>query len=106
MALIPGDMRHTIKVIAITSIRDEYGAEVQSESTLYTLRAAIKYLGANKGIDLNEIFSSQSLQFSTYYRSFDLTHLIEFKGKRYKITGIIEIGYREGLTINTELINE
>jgi len=106
MALIPGDMRHTINVVEVTSTRDEYGAEVLTESTLYTLRASVKYGVGNKGIDLNEIFSHQSIQFSTYYRSFDPTHIIEFKDRRYRIISITEIGYREGLIINTELINE
>lgn len=106
MTLIPGDMRHTIKVISITSTRDDYGAEVQSESILYQLRASVKEVSGNKELNLNEKFLSKTVIFTTYFRNFDASCGIEFKGSRYNIINKSEIGFREGLLITAELINE
>lgn len=107
MPLIIGDMRHVIIVKSLTSTVDEYGSAAESYATLMTLRAAVKFLSGSKLIDNKEIFSSQTLQFSTHYRStITPTCRIEYEGKNYRILSIDVIGFHDGLTINTELINE
>lgn len=107
MAIQVGEMRYTIKVKSLSSVKDEYGAAEEVYTNLVTLRASVKYLSGSKGIDLNEIFTSQAIQFTTYYRSvIEPTMRIEFNNKAYRILSIAEIGFKEGLLITTELINE
>jgi len=106
MGVVAGDLRHRIKIIQYTITRDpNYGSEVITPTEVMSLRAGVKHISGAKGIDLKEVFSSQSLQFTTYYRAIDTEMVIEYNSKQYRITALIEIGYREGLLINAELIN-
>ena len=106
MGIIAGELRHVVTITQLTTVRDAYGAVTESYSTLYTLRAGVKSLSGTKGIELKEIFTSQVLQFTMYYREITETMRITYKSKAYRILNIEEIGYREGLKINAELIND
>lgn len=106
MAVIAGDLRYKIEVKRLTKVKDEYGATVDTYTTVYTLKAGVKYTNGSKGISNNEIFNSQSIQLTTYYRAIKDTDRILFNNKNYKILFINEIGFREGLQINIELIND
>ena len=107
MAVIPGEMRYKIKIITIKVTKDIYGADVTSTETLHTLRAARKQAGGGKGINNDEIFANEQIQFTTHYRSGITTkNEVEYNSKRYRILSVTEIGFKEGLQINTELINE
>lgn len=107
MALIIGDMRSVIKVMSFTTTRDEYGADIDTYTELMSIRAAVKFLSGTKTIDNKEIFAAQSLQFSTHYRGTITEAMrIDYDGKKYRILSIAEIGFKEGLLINCELINE
>jgi len=107
MALITGDLRYSIKIMQLTTSKGTYGEAVESYTLLTTLRAAAKFLNGTKAIDNSETFTTQSIQFTTHYRP-AVTALmrVEFEGKNYRILSLAEIGYKEGLIINTELINE
>jgi len=106
MSVVAGDLRYRIKIIQYTVTRDPvYGSEVITPVEIMEIRAAVKHISGTKGIDLKEVFASQVLQFTTYYRAIDSDMEIEHEGKRYRILSIAEIGYREGLNINAELIN-
>lgn len=107
MPLIIGNLRNKIKVMSFTVTRDEYGAEVETYTELAALRAEVKFVSGNKVIDNKEIFAAQSVQFITHYRSTVTEAMrIDYDGKKYRILSLEEIGYKEGLKINTELINE
>lgn len=105
--MIIGDLRHSISVLGKTIIKNEYGAETVNWVTKTTLRAGRKYIGGDKTVDNKEVFSSQRILFTTLYRSIITENdIILFQNKRYLIKSIAEIGFREGLQIDTELINE
>jgi head-tail adaptor len=106
MSIIPGDLRNNIIVKRLTTSKDAYGSTKESYSSLYNLRAKVKYNSGTKTVDNNEIFNSQNITFSLYYRSILTSDRIEFNSKNYRILFINEIGFREGLEIVTELIND
>lgn len=106
MAIIAGDLRHIINVTRLYTITDDYGATVDSYNTVMTIRAAVKYLSGTKTINNDEIYNTQTLQLTTYHRDILDTDRIQFKNKNYKILFINEMGYREGMLITIELINE
>jgi len=105
--VIIGDLRHVIQVIGKTITKDEYGAETTVWANKIRLRAGRKYVGGDKTIDNKEVFNSQRIVFTTLYRNtITENDRIEFNGKKYSINSIVEIGFKEGLQIDTELINE
>ena len=99
-------MRHKILVQEKTVNRDEYGAESISYTTVFTLKAAVKYVGGSKGTDANEIFTTNTVVFETHYRDINEEMIILFKDQKYRINYIAEVGYRSGLQITAEKINE
>lgn len=101
-----GNMRYVIEVQESITSKDQYGSQVEVFSTIYTLRAQIKYVSGNKGLNNEEIFTSQVVQFFTHYRDINEKMIILFNDKKYKINFIEELGFKEGLSINCELINE
>lgn len=105
--VILGDLRHSIQVIGKTITKDEYGAEKVIWSNKIKLRAGRKYLGGEKTTDNKEVFNSQRIVFTTLYRNtITENDRIIFNNKKYLIKSIVEIGYKEGLQIDTELIND
>jgi len=107
MAIIAGNLRYKITFQQSVNTRGGYGNEKQGFSDFMTLRASVKYLNGSKGIDNNEIFTSYGIEFTTYYRNgIDAKMIILFDNKKFRINNISEIGYKEGLLISTELINE
>jgi SPP1 family predicted phage head-tail adaptor len=101
-----GEMRNDIIVQRKTTIKDNYGAEADIFTDTLYLKAAVKYNSGNRGLNNEEVFNSRNITFTTYYRSITESMRILFNDKKYKITFISVIGYNEGLSINTELINE
>jgi len=102
----PGELRHEITVQSLSSARDEYGAITETYSTFAVLRAGVKFISGTKGLDNKETFSSQVVKFTTYYREVKETMRILHHTKLYRILSIEEVGFKEGLIINAELINE
>ena len=101
------DFRYKIFIQLPTATKDEYGAESIVYTTIYTLKAGKKSLGGSKGIDANEVFTSNNLVFETHYRS-GITDecIVLYDDKKYKINQITEIGFKIGLQITVEKINE
>jgi SPP1 family predicted phage head-tail adaptor len=105
--VIFGDLRHVIQVIGKTITKDEYGAETTVWTNKIRLKAGVKYAGGDRTIDNKEIFNSQRIIFTTLFRkTITENDRIEFRGKKYFIKSIVEIGFKEGLQIDTELIND
>ena len=107
MGILVGDLRYKLEVIKPTLTKNSYGEAIETWSNLHTLRAARKYLGGSKGIDNSETFTSDTLEFTTHYRK-DITPImrIVFAGNTYTINNIQEIGFKDGLKITAEKINE
>jgi SPP1 family predicted phage head-tail adaptor len=100
------NMRHKIYVKQAISVRDAFGAETITYETVFKLKAEVKYISGSKGVDANEIFTSNNIQFITHYRAVKEDMIIVWNNKKYRINFIQEINYKEGLIITTELINE
>jgi len=107
MALIIGDLRYSIKIKQLTATKDDYGSATNTYTDLMTLRSGVKFVSGTQKIDSKEIFNSQVIQFTTHYRSaIENTMRIEFEAKQYRILSIDVIGFKEGLILNAELIND
>ena len=107
MAIVLGNLRYSIQVITKSITKDEYGAEKIVWSNKIKLRADRRFITGDKTIDNKEVFNSQRLVFTTLYRSNIIeSDRIVFDGKTYSINSISELGYKEGLQIDVELINE
>lgn len=107
MLIILGDLRHSIDVTAKAITKDDFGAESITWNTLYTnLRASVKYGKGFKDVQEHEIFPKQFLIFSTHYRNISTENRIVWKGKRYIINIVEEIGFKEGLNIHCDLLND
>lgn len=104
--IIIGDLRHSIQVIGKQVTKDEFGAETVVWINKIKIRAGRKYLGGDRTIDGKEVFNSKRLVFTTFYRNITEDDRIIFDGKKYLIKSIVEIGFKEGLQIETELIND
>ena len=104
--IIVGDFRNIIQVQRLTTTKDAYGSASETYATVYTLRAGVKYTTGTKLVDNNELFNSQTLVFTTHYRSILDTDRIVFNGNKYKILFIAVVGFNEGLQITVEKINE
>lgn len=105
--MIAGNLRYKIEILTPSKTKGEYGAEKEIFVNYMTLRAAKKELSGTKGMDNNEIFNSYKIEFTIYYRKgINETMRIRYNDRDYKINFIKEIGYKEGLTIDTELINK
>lgn len=105
--MILGNLRFSIQVISKTVTKDEFGAETVTWSNSIKLRADKKFAGGDKTVDNKEVFNSHRIIFTTLYRTaISEDDRIIFKDKTYLINSISEIGFKEGLQIDTELIND
>jgi len=107
MGILVGDMRYKIIVNESTKYKNSYGEEIETWATVHTLRAIKKYIGGSKGINNEETFTSDNLEFTTHYRK-DITPVmrIDFEGNKYLINNIQVVGFNEGLKITVEKIND
>jgi head-tail adaptor len=102
----PGLMRDDIIVQRRTIIKDNYGSEEEIFTDYLYLKSSAKYNAGGRGIDNMEVFNSRTITFTTYFRPITESMRIIYDSKTYRILFIAELGYREGLQITTELINE
>lgn len=105
--MILGNLRYSIQVISKSVTKNEYGAEIVTWNNSFKLRVDYKNAGGTKTIDGKEVFNSQRLIFTTFFRyGISEDDRIIFQGKKYLIKSIVQIGYKEGMQIDTELIND
>ena len=105
--IIAGELRQKIIVKELTTSRDPInGSIIETWTPKYTYRAKVNNRAGSKGVINDEIFNTQTVVFTTYYRHIVDTDRIEYKGNDYKIMMIGEFGNNEGLDIITERINE
>lgn len=104
--LIIGNLRQSIIVLKKTITKNEYGAESIVWIEFMNLKADVKYNNGTKVVNEKEIFNNVNLLFTTHYRSITNDMRILFKNQKYLINMIEEIGYKDGLIIHSELINE
>jgi len=108
MSNIIGDFRYSINVLAKSISVNEYGAENTTWITIINkLKCSVKYGKGMQEISTHEVFPKQYIIFNTYYRNnISTENRIEFKGKKYLINIVEEIGFKESLNIHCDLIND
>lgn len=106
MSIDINNMRYKILIQSATKTKDVYGAESVTYTTIFTLKAAKKPAGGSKGLDSAEVFTSNNLIFETYYRSITEDMIVVYEGNKYRINQIVEVGFRAGMQLFVEKINE
>ena len=104
--LIVGNFRYNITVIRKTVTYNDYGSEIITWNPVYTLKCSKKYGKGLKIENNHEVFSKEFIIFSTHYRNIQIDDRIQLDEKNYLINLIEEVGYREGLNLHCDLINE
>jgi hypothetical protein len=103
--MIISDFRWIIQVKRYVSGKDTYGAINDTYSPYLELKCSIKFNGGNKLIENNEIYNTKTILITTHYRDIIESDIIVFKNEDFKILSIVEIGWKEGLQILAEKIN-
>ena len=103
--MIIGQMRYRIEILIPAIDNDEYNSNKEIYINYLTLKAGKKEITGNKTND-KEIFSTARIDWNIYFRKGITENMrIKYNNKQYRILYIQEIGNKEGLTIQTELIN-
>jgi phage head-tail adaptor, putative, SPP1 family len=104
--MISGNLRYWIDILSPQTVKDEFGAEQETFVLFTNLRAEKKEISGNYMLDNKEIFHSNRVDWTIYYRK-NLTDKmrVKFDGKEYRILYIREIPFRQGMILETELIN-
>ena len=100
------EFRYDILIQEAVKTKDSYGAENVTYTALFTLKAAKKPAGGSKGIDSAEIFTSNNLIFEIHYRNITEDMIVVYEGNKYRINQIVEVGFRAGMQLFVEKINE
>jgi SPP1 family predicted phage head-tail adaptor len=105
--MIIGELRYPIVIKSLVTSRDpNNGSVIETWTTKYTLKAKISGGKGSKTTQNQEIFNTSTLVFTTHYRDIEDTDRIYYDGDIYKIMMQGEIGYKEGLEIIAEKIND
>lgn len=100
-----GELRRNILIKRKSMVKDEFGGNKESWYNHLSLRANVKYITGGENIDGKEIFNNVKIQYTTYYRDIKETDRILYNNKEYNILSINEIGFKAGLEIIADLIN-
>ena len=105
--MIIGLMRYKIEVLTPALVVDEYNSTKEIYINYITLKAGLKELSGTKTTDNNELFAATRIDWNIYFRKVINEKMrIKYNNKQYRILYIQEIGIKEGLLIQTELIND
>ena len=100
-------MRYDIIVKRLTITRDPLnGSPIQTWADQFKLKAKIPRGSGNKTIENEEIFNTSTKTFIIHYRDILEKDRIYYNEDWYKIMLINEIGFKEGIEIVAEKINE
>lgn len=99
-----GELNRLITIKQPTFTQDGTGQEVPAWSNLASVYAKVKYDRGREGLSEDVEVNRLSRTFIIYFRD-DVTEKmqIEYDGDTFDIIAINQIGYREGLEIQTDL---
>lgn len=104
--MIIGDLRYKIEILNPVLVKDEYGAENTTWQVFATLRAGKKEISGTKLIDNQEYFNTNRIDWMIHYRrNINENMRVRINNKEYRILYIRELVYKDGLVLETELIN-
>ena len=102
-----GALNENITILRSQKNRDEYGIDKESWEVLTKTKAAVKYLSGSKTVDVQEVFFSETVEFTVrYYHNILPTDRICYYGQQYRIISINPDKRNNSQTLVTELINE
>lgn len=102
-----GLLNETIKLYAKKKIRDEYGYETTELVIKGQYRARITHKSGNRSNENGEItFTNFDTITVRHYVKVDPTDVIEWDGRKYRITYISRDRLKQATNIEVELINE
>lgn len=103
----PGNMTQLVTLQQDTgSSKDAFGAPVESWGTLAQVWARVVWLGSRERFRGQRTLAAKAASVQIYYRT-DITeqHRVLIGAEQFEITGIKELGDREGLDLACELVN-
>jgi len=104
-----GELREEVVVLRPVEARDDFGAQTLTWEEQQTLRMKVVSQSGMKADEQHEVVQSYSVVFFCYYwmrGSLTERHLLEWEGRRYRITSIAGNVRRNELQIVTEQVNE
>ena len=102
-----GQLIERIAFYAMTVTRDAYNAATESYTKTIDTRAGVTYLSGDKTLSSDEKFFSGTVFFNIRYRAGITESMqIEWRGDKYAISYIQEVGYKDSLRITASKINE
>lgn len=105
-----GNAYHRIVFYSKTTVRDEFGAYVDTYTSLLDTRGEIKYTGGSKSLSADEIFYSRNMELTIRYRDeLDETMRVTIDGDTetyYEILYMEMLGRRESLRFSLNKINK
>ena len=102
-----GLRHHVIEIQKPVTVKDDYGAMVDTWVTHITTRADIDFKRGERVLDIHEKTSSYSVDFRIRrYHEVDETMRVLFNGRKYRINFIPPIVDRQMQVLSTTLINE
>lgn len=84
-----GRFRDKVEILRKTVTKDEFGAEKEVWTTVFTLYADIVYMNSKKYMNANELFTQRTIKVITYLRSVKLNDLVVFEGEKYRIIDVV-----------------
>ena len=98
--MVIGRMDRRIIVQVNTPVKDDSGEPIESWAALVTLWAAVTPQSADESLEGDQIHGTAETEFRIRYRSdVDVANRISYNSQFYDITGVVELGRREGLLI-------
>lgn len=104
-----GELRWTVRVLRPVEEKNDFGEVRLSYEEQQTLRMKVASQSGVKADEQHEVVQSYSVVFFCYYwmrGSLTERHLLEWEGRRYRITSIAGNVRRNELQIVTEQVNE
>lgn len=98
-----GKLDRRIKIKSSTFAQDAYGEDIATESTLATVWARLMTQLPSEVFAAGSDQTSERVIFQIRKRSDVLeTHVVEYSGNRFEITGIQEVGRNNRLNLTCE----
>ncbi len=101
-----GKLRNKVTILRKSTVKNDFGEEIETYTPIYNLRAQIIYLNGKKYVNNSEIFNEQTLKVVTYIREVKTADILEFKGVRFRIIDVTPDVDFIHQTITAEKIND
>lgn len=101
-----GELRTRIVFQTNVKTNDKYGTTVESWSDKFTMKCKVVGTSGRKGIDNNEVFTSNSVLIECYIRDVKNDMKVLLNGNEYTIESIDPFPYKNYMQIQLSKINK